>query len=97
MRLTLALALAALLAACTTQSGPPRVVTQTVSVPIATPCTADPGQKPPLADPDTFAKAVGAAPDIFAVAQAYAEAHMQDADWIARLEAANAGCRTVSK
>lgn len=94
MRRTLTITLCALLSACA-HAGiqPDKVTVRTVTLPVPVACAADPGVKPPLTDPKAFADAVAAARDIFTVAQVYAESHMEDADWIARLEAANTGCR----
>lgn len=90
----LPLAFVTLLSACTTPGiRPDKVTVQVVKVPTPVACSVSPGTKPELVDPKAFADAVAAAPDLFAVAQVYGAGHQEDADWIARLEAANAGCQ----
>jgi hypothetical protein len=98
IRTSLAIVLCALLTACGTPGiHPDKVTIQTANMPTPVACSADPGQKPPLADPQAFTLAVAAAQDVFGVAKVYAAGHQEDADWIARLEAANAGCRAPTK
>lgn len=90
----LPLAFVTLLSACTTPGiRPDKVTVQVVKVPTPVACSVSPGTKPELVDPKAFADAVAAAPDLFEVAKLYASARMEAVDYIARLEAANAGCR----
>lgn len=88
------IALCAALAACTTPGiRPDKVTVQVVKVPTPVACSVSPGTKPELVGPKAFADAVAAAPDLFEVAKLYASARMEAVDYIARLEAANAGCQ----
>ena len=87
----LAAALCLALAACAS-AGPraDKVTIQKELVPVATPCSADPGPKPDFADSTA---AIANAGDIFVLATLYAAGRQQHYEYEARLEAANEGCR----
>ena len=78
-----------LLAGCATK---PDVVVMPVPVEVPVPvlCAIDPGPRPP--QPDTN-EAIQAAPNVAGRVDLVLAGTLAREDWIARLEAANAGCR----
>lgn len=89
-RVLLVAALCGLLAACATHPAADRVMLRRQFVPVAEPCSADPGPPPAFADTPA---AIAAARNIYERARLYAAARQQRLDWEARLVRANAGCR----
>lgn len=75
---------------CAAPARRPSSLVQPVVLPVAQPCSADPGPAPAFVD---TAAAIVAAPDVFVRAKIYAAGRQQRIAWEARLAAANAACR----
>ena len=84
------LATCSLLAACATDQGPAKVAVQRVEVPVALPCSVDPGPDPAFADTP---EAIRQAADIFERAKLLLAGRAQRDARINELKAASAGCR----
>lgn len=89
-RLILAAVALACLAGCAAPSGPPSPIIQRSYVPIAVPCSVDPGQEPVFAD---STEAIIAAPNVLERAKIYAAGRQQRIAWEAHLAAVAAGCK----
>ena len=91
-RAIIAIGLCAFLAACATHPVPDQVSgTVEKDIPVAVPCSVSAGPAPDFADTD-FAIAATPKGDIFGLARLYAAGRPQRLAYIAKLEAANAGC-----
>lgn len=85
---TILVMLAIFLTSCATPE--PRIVTRTVSVPIATPCAVSPGPEPaPIWTPE----AIAASPNLYSLGLTLYAAYLQSEARNGELRAALSGCR----